>query len=209
MLWPDKGLRAAKKFGNPWFTVWVGYVTLALALTPTSLYQKCFRSWSSGQCDAAEQIAADRLPLFQHKDIDTLYGRRVTQCSISIYPLETKKMTFFDFKIQGGLGPMHPLRRPWCRCIFKTFHRCFVNIYRHGFKSLARRDLKSMHFVHVVTFILVNHSFFAEAFFVSIIKILQFVHLFFSLLTTVFYIYKGPLLSFSQGPHVALIRTWR
>ena len=25
-----------------------------------------------------------------------------------------------------------------CHCIFKTFHRCFVNIYQYGFKSPAR-----------------------------------------------------------------------
>jgi len=41
--------------------------------------------------------------------------------------------------------------RPWsigCHCIFKTFHRCFVNIYRIGFKSPARNgDLKSTSFV--------------------------------------------------------------
>ena len=53
-----------------------------------------------------------------------------------------------------------------CHCIFKTFHRCFVNFYRYGFKSPERNgDLKSMSFVHNVTSILVNDSlFFAQAF---------------------------------------------
>jgi len=47
-------------------------------------------------------------------------------------------------------------------------------------KSPARNgDLKSMSFGHTVTSILVNGSFFAEAFLVSIIQMLQFVHLFF------------------------------
>ena len=76
-----------------------------------------------------------------------------------------------------------------CHCIFKAFHRCFVNIYRYGFKSPARNgDLKSMSFVHDVASVLVNESFFAQAFFVSMIQILHFVHLFFSLFTTDLYI---------------------
>ena len=56
--------------------------------------------------------------------------------------------------------------------------RWFVNIYRYVFKPPARnRDLKSMSFVHIVTSILVNDSFFfAQALFVSVIQILQFVH---------------------------------
>jgi len=37
---------------------------------------------TSGQRDAAEQIAADRLPVFQPKDTDRICGR-VTRCSIS------------------------------------------------------------------------------------------------------------------------------
>jgi len=46
-----------------------------------------------------------------------------------------------------------------------------------------------MSFFHIVTSILVDDSFgVAESFFVSIMQILQFVHLFFSLLTTVLYI---------------------
>jgi len=54
-----------------------------------------------------------------------------------------------------------------CHCIFKTFHRRFVNIYRYGFRSPARNgDLKSVSLVHIVTSILVNDSFFfAQAFF--------------------------------------------
>jgi len=61
-----------------------------------------------------------------------------------------------NFKIQGRPGsPCPPFRRPWCHCIFKTFHRCFVNIYWGGFKSPARNgELKSMSFVHIVTSIL-------------------------------------------------------
>ena len=52
-----------------------------------------------------------------------------------------------------------------CHCITKTFHRCFVSIYRYGFKSPARNgDFKSMSFVHIVTSILVNNSIFAQAF---------------------------------------------
>ena len=67
-----------------------------------------------------------------------------------------------------------------CHCIFKTFRRCFLNIYRYGFKSPARNgELKFMSFVHIVTSILVNDSFFAQTFFVSIIQIRQFVQLFF------------------------------
>ena len=39
-----------------------------------------------------------------------------------------------------------------CHCIFQTFHRCFVNIYRYGIKSPARNGgLKSMSLVHTVT----------------------------------------------------------
>ena len=76
-----------------------------------------------------------------------------------------RKWPFFDFKIQGGFGPPATFRRPWCHWIFKTFHRCFVNIYRYGFKSIPRRDLKSMHFVHNLTSILVNHSFFCWSYF--------------------------------------------
>jgi len=55
------------------FTIWVCYVTLALAahaLTPKSLY--CIHG-ASGQRDAAEQIAADRLPVFQHKDTERIW----------------------------------------------------------------------------------------------------------------------------------------
>jgi len=37
---------------------------------------------ASGQRDAAEQIPADRLPVFQRKDTDRICGR-VTRCSIS------------------------------------------------------------------------------------------------------------------------------
>jgi len=73
-------------------------------------------------------------------------------------------------------------RRPstGCRCVFRSFHRCVVNIYRYGFKSPARHgDLKSVSFVHIVTSILVNDSFLCSSFFVSMIQILQFVHLFF------------------------------
>jgi len=48
-------------------------------------------------------------------------------------------------------------------------------------KSLARNgDLKSMSFVHTVTYILDNDSFLDQEFFVSILHILQFVYLFFS-----------------------------
>ena len=39
---------------------------------------------ASGQRDAAEQIAADRLPAFQPKDTDRVCGR-VTRCSISSF----------------------------------------------------------------------------------------------------------------------------
>jgi len=139
------------------------------------------------------------------------------QCMVVVLPdvrlafthSKLRKWPFFDFKIQGGLGPLHPLRRPWCHCIFKTFHRCFVNIYRHGFKSLARIDLKSMHFVHVVTSILVNHSYFCWSCFCFNNANTWIRSYIFSLLTTVFYIYKGPLLSFSQGPHTTLICPWR
>ena len=53
-----------------------------------------------------------------------------------------------------------------CHCIFKTFHRCFVNIYRCGFESPARNgELKSMSFVHSVSSILVDNSFFCPSFF--------------------------------------------
>jgi len=69
-----------------------------------------------------------------------------------------------------------------CHCIFKTFHRCFVNIYRYGSKPPARNGvLESVTFVHIVTSILVNDSFFLPKLFVSI------VHFFFSLLTSVIY----------------------
>jgi len=58
-----------------------------------------------------------------------------------------------------------------------------------------------MGFIHIVTSMLVNGSFFCSSFF-SIIQILQFVHLFFSLLTTVFYLQKGPRSKFQPGaPH--------
>ena len=66
-----------------------------------------------------------------------------------------------------------------------------MNIYRQGFKSPARNeDLKSMSFVHILTFILVDGSFFIflKLFFVSIIKILYFVHLFFSINDSFVYI---------------------
>ena len=39
---------------------------------------------ASGQHDAPEQIAADKLPVFQLKDIDRMCGR-VTRCSISCF----------------------------------------------------------------------------------------------------------------------------
>ena len=39
---------------------------------------------ASGQRDAAEQIAADRLPVFQRKHTDRIRGR-VTRCSISSF----------------------------------------------------------------------------------------------------------------------------
>jgi len=85
-----------------------------------------------------------------------------------------------------------------------------MNIYRYGFKSPARNgDLKSMSSVHIVTSILVTDSFFfAQAFFVSIIQILQSVRLFFFPADLQLYIQnaKGPFLSFSQGPHTTLIR---
>jgi len=59
-----------------------------------------------------------------------------------------------------------------------------------------------MSFVHIVTSILVNDSFF-----VSIIQILQVRSFIISPLTTVLYIYrKGPFLSFSQGPYTTLMR---
>jgi len=51
----------------------VCYVTLALAvhaLTIKSLY--CIHD-SSGQCDTAKQIAADRLPVFHRKDTDRIW----------------------------------------------------------------------------------------------------------------------------------------
>ena len=66
-------------------------------------------------------------------------------------------------------------------CILKTFHRCFFNIHRYVFKSPARNgDLHSMSFVHIVTSMLVNDSFFfTQAFFVSVTQIFQFVHLVF------------------------------
>jgi len=45
-------------------------------------------------------------------------------------------------------------------CILKTFHRCFVNIYRYGFKSSAGNgDLKSVSFVPIVTSILIDDPF--------------------------------------------------
>ena len=47
--------------------------------------------------------------------------------------------------------------------IFKTFYRCFVNIYWYGLKSPARnKNLKSVRFVHIVTSILVNQFFLKE-----------------------------------------------
>jgi len=47
-----------------------------------------------------------------------------------------------------------------CHCIFKTFHRCFVNIYRCGLKSPARNgDFEISYFVHIVTSISANDSF--------------------------------------------------
>ena len=61
------------------FTVWVCYVTLALAalaLTPKSLRRlnasACIHDFS-GQRDAADQIAADRLPVFHRKDTDRIW----------------------------------------------------------------------------------------------------------------------------------------
>ena len=69
-----------------------------------------------------------------------------------------------------GPGTMYlsypPLVVPGCHCVFKIFHRCFVNIYRYGFKTPARnRDLKLMSFVHIVMSILVYDSFFCSSFF--------------------------------------------
>jgi len=76
-----------------------------------------------------------------------------------------------------------------CHCIFKSFHRCFANIYRYGFKTPATNgDLKLMSFVHIVTSILAKDSFFCSSFFCFNNKILQLVYLFFSLFTTVLYI---------------------
>ena len=94
--------------------------------------------------------------------------------------------------------------------IFKTFHRCLVNIYQYGIKSPARNgDLESMSFVPIVTSILVGDSFFAQAFFVLKIQMLQFVHLVFLPYQRQFYIHrKGPFLSFNQGPHTTLMRPW-
>jgi len=91
-----------------------------------------------------------------------------------------------------------------CHCIFKTFHRCFVNIYRYGFKSPARNgDLKSMSFVLNVTSILVNDSFFFCSSFFCFNNTNTSVRSFiFFLLTTLLYIQKGPLSKFQPGtPH--------
>jgi len=88
-------------------------------------------------------------------------------------------------------------------CMFKTFHRRFVNIYRCSFKPTARNgDLKSMGFVHIVTSILVDDSF-------CLLKLFCFnntntsVRSFtFILLTTVLYVQKWPLSKFPPGaPH--------
>ena len=76
-----------------------------------------------------------------------------------------------------------------CHCIFKTLHRCFVNIYGYGFESPARNgDLKSVHFVHIVTAI-------CSWRFVFLLKLFWFNNtntsvrsFIFSLLTTVLYI---------------------
>jgi len=70
-----------------------------------------------------------------------------------------------NIKLKGGLTPKPPLAYALastrCHCIIKAFRRCFMNIYRYGFKSPARNgDLKSMSSVHIVTSILLNDSFF-------------------------------------------------
>ena len=95
-----------------------------------------------------------------------------------------------------------------CHCVFKTFHRCFVNIYRYDFKSPARDgDLKSTSSLHIVTSILDNDSFFYSSLFCFNTTNTSIRSFIFSLLKTFIYIYiKGPFLSFSQEPHTSSIR---
>jgi len=78
-----------------------------------------------------------------------------------------------------------------------------VNIYRYGFKSPARNgDLKSMSFVHIATSTLVNGSFFCSNFFCFNNTNASDRSFIFSLLTTILYVYKGPLSKFQPGaPH--------
>ena len=168
------------------FTIWVCYVALALYCARTHAYTLSCIHDASGQRDGAEQITAYRLPVFQRKDNDRVCGR-VTRCSISsfvtagLWP-RSGYWTGVVSSIKQKVMHWHREDRVkvvvitgWsstgCHCIFKTFHRCFVNIYRYGFKSPARNwDLKSMSFVHIVTSILVTDSFFLLKLFVSIIK---------------------------------------
>jgi len=86
----------------------------------------------------------------------------------------------------------------------KAYHFIYAKIILYA---------KSMSFVCIVISILVNDSFFfAQALFISIIPLLQFVHLVFLpyqrhyiYLFIYIYIPKAPFLSFSQGPHTTLI----
>ena len=43
-----------------------------------------YRTHAASRRDAAEQIAADRLPVFQRKDTDRICGR-VARCSVSSF----------------------------------------------------------------------------------------------------------------------------
>jgi len=69
---PSVGCRKAKMVGKHcWFTIWVCHVTLALMRLHSRVHT-CIHD-ASGQRDAVEQIAADRLPIFQREDSDRIW----------------------------------------------------------------------------------------------------------------------------------------
>ena len=126
------------------------------------------------------------------------YVGRVTQCSISSFETaglwqrsgyrggrlsETKvnALAYREDRVKAVvIGRWSSMG---CHCIFKIFHRCFVNIYRYGFKYVFKKwrleinEFRSYCDVHISW----RFVFFCSSFFVLIIQILQcqFVHLLF------------------------------
>jgi len=103
------------------------------------------------------EVSAEDVKLGAYLQIPLARCRPIRPCSltspISIIVTLCLHQEFLHTPLSGASqkwfesGPA-----PGYNCICKTFHRCFVNIYRYGFKSPARNgDLKSMSFVYIVT----------------------------------------------------------